>query len=87
MQAEQRSRAILLAQRVAGAGARRQSSSSSGSGIPGEEDALHHVEVLHEHVSLRLRAEVAHCVPDPQLDGTLQGGRGGLRGELEASEP
>lgn len=56
-------------------------------GIPGEEDALHHVEVLHEHVPLRLRAEVAHCVPDPQLDGTLQGGRGGLRGELVASEP
>lgn len=56
-------------------------------GLPGKEDAFHHIEVLHEHVTLRLGAEVAHCVPDSQLDGTLQSGRGGLWGELLASDP
>lgn len=47
---------------------------------PGEEDALHHVEVLHEHIPLGLGAQVAHGVADAQLDGPLQGGGGGLRG-------
>lgn len=56
-------------------------------GLPGKEDTLHHVEVLHEHVTLRLRAKVAHRVPDPQLDGTLEGGRGGLWGGVVASGP
>lgn len=41
--------------------------------IPGEKDALHHIEVLHQHVSLRLGAQVAHSVTDAQLDGTFQG--------------
>lgn len=40
---------------------------------PGEKDALHHVEVLHQHISLRFGAQVAHGVADPQLDGTFQG--------------
>lgn len=39
---------------------------------PGEEDALDHVEVLHEHVALGLGAEAAHGVSDAQLDGSLQ---------------
>ena len=46
--------------------------------LPGEEDALHHIEVLHEDVSLRLGAQVAHRVADAQLDGTFQGGGRGL---------
>lgn len=47
---------------------------------PGEKDALHHVEVLHQHISLRFGAQVAHGVADPQLDGTFQGWRCGLSG-------
>lgn len=47
-------------------------------GLPGEEDALHDVEVLHKHVSLWLGAQVAHGVANAQLDGPLQGGRRGL---------
>lgn len=45
---------------------------------PREKDALHHVEVLHQHISLRLGAQVAHCVTDAQLDGTFQGRGCGL---------
>ena len=48
--------------------------------IPGEEDALHHVEVLHQHVPLGLGAQVAHGVVDAQHDGPFQGGRRGLMG-------
>lgn len=40
---------------------------------PGEEDALHHIEVLHQHVSLGLGAQVSHCITDAQLDGAFQG--------------
>lgn len=40
---------------------------------PGEKDALHHVEVLHQDVSLGFGAQVAHRVADAQLDGTFQG--------------
>lgn len=56
-------------------------------GLPGEEDALHHVEVLHEHVSLWLGAQVAHSVANAQLDGPLQGGRCGLWGNAATSRP
>ena len=55
--------------------------------IPGKEDALHHVEVLHQHVPLGLGAQVAHGVVDAQHDGPLQGRRRGLMGgsgEMEA---
>lgn len=38
---------------------------------PWEKDALHHVEILHQHVSLRLGAQVAHGVTNAQLDGTF----------------
>lgn len=44
--------------------------------VPGEEDAFNHVEVLHEHISLGLGAEVANSISDTQLDGTFQS-RGG----------
>lgn len=43
---------------------------------PWKEDALDHVEVLHEHISLGFGAQVAHRVADAQLDRTSQG-RGG----------
>lgn len=56
-------------------------------GLPGEEDALHDVEVLHEHVTLRLGAQVAHGVADAQLDGPLQSGRCGLQGNAATSRP
>ena len=60
--------------------ARRVQRAWSGPGrVPGEEDALHHIEVLHEHVTLRLGAQVAHGVADAQLDGPLQGRGRGLR--------
>lgn len=59
---------------------------TAGANTPGEEDALHHVEVLHQHVPLRLGAQVADGVADAQLDGPLQGGGGGLEAErIEAS--
>ena len=45
---------------------------------PGEEDALHHVEVLHEDVSVGLGGQVSHRVADAQLDGSLQSRGGGL---------
>lgn len=45
---------------------------------PWEKDALHHVKVLHQHISLRLGAQVAHSVTNAQLDGTFQGRRCGL---------
>lgn len=45
-----------------------------------EEDALDHVEVLHQHVSLRFGAEVTNSVTDSQLDGSFQSRGGGLRG-------
>ena len=48
--------------------------------ILGKEDALHHIEVLHQHVSLWLGAQVAHGVSDAQLDSTFQGRGGGLEG-------
>lgn len=51
---------------------------------PGEEDAFHHIEVLHQHISLRLRAEVANSISNTQLDGPLQSRGGGL--EAEKSE-
>lgn len=40
---------------------------------PGQKDALHHVEVLHEHISVGLGGEVADCVANAELNGTLQG--------------
>lgn len=40
---------------------------------PWEKDALHHVKVLHQHISLRFGAQVAHSVTNAQLDGTFQG--------------
>lgn len=46
--------------------------------LPWEENALHHIEVLHQDISLWLGAQVADCVPDAQLDGPLQGGGSGL---------
>lgn len=59
---------------------------TAGANTPGEEDALHHVEVLHQHVPLRLGAQVADGVADAQLDGPLQGRGGGLEAErIEAS--
>lgn len=48
---------------------------------PGKEDAFHHVEVLHQHISLRLGAEVANSISNTQLDGPLQGRGGGLEAE------
>lgn len=45
---------------------------------PWEKDALHHVKVLHQHISLRFGAQVAHSVTNAQLDGTFQGWRCGL---------
>lgn len=45
---------------------------------PGEEDALHNVKVLHQHISLRLGAEGADSVANAQLDGPLQCRGGGL---------
>lgn len=45
---------------------------------PGQKDALHHVEVLHEHISVRLGGEVPHSVADPELNGPLQGRWRGL---------
>lgn len=56
-----------------------------GPGLPGKEDALYNIEVLHEHVALRLGAQVAHGVADAQLDGPLQGGGCGLWGNPAAS--
>lgn len=48
---------------------------------PREEDAFHHVEILHEDISLRLGAEVANSISDAQLDCPFQGRRGGLKTE------
>lgn len=45
---------------------------------PWKKDALDHVEVLHEHISLRLGAQVAHRVADAQLNRTSQSRRGRL---------
>lgn len=59
----------------------------AGPGLPGEEDALHDVEVLHEHVTFWLGAQIAHRVADAQLDGPLQGGGCGLQGNPAASRP
>lgn len=46
--------------------------------VPGQEDTLHHREVLHENIPVWLGAQVAHSVADAQLDGSFQGRRGGL---------
>lgn len=48
---------------------------------PGEEDAFNHIEVLHEHISLGLGAEVANSISNTQLDGPFQGWGGGLEAE------
>lgn len=40
---------------------------------PGQKDALHHVEVLHKHISVGLGGEVADCVANPELNRPLQG--------------
>uniref|UniRef100_A0A3B3BP11 Uncharacterized protein n=1 Tax=Oryzias melastigma TaxID=30732 RepID=A0A3B3BP11_ORYME len=53
---------------------------------PGEEEALHHLEVLQQHVSLRLLRQAAHRVRDAQLDGALHRGRGGLHRRGGGSE-
>lgn len=54
---------------------------------PWEKDALHHVKVLHQHISLRFGAQVAHSVTNAQLDGTFQGWRCGLsEAEVEGGE-
>lgn len=42
--------------------------------LPREKNALNHVEVLHEDISLWLGAQIADRVSDPQLDGALQSG-------------
>lgn len=47
-------------------------------GIPGQENALHHWEVLHENISVGFGAEISHSVTDAQLDGSFQGRRRGL---------
>lgn len=39
--------------------------------VPGEENALHYVEVLHEHVPLGLGAQISHRVADAKLDGSF----------------
>ena len=54
--------------------------------IPWKEDALHHIEVLHQHVPLGLGAQVAHGVVDAQHDGPFQGRRRGLTGGLGEME-
>lgn len=41
--------------------------------VPGQEDTLHHREVLHENVPVWFGAQVAHSVADAQLDGSFQG--------------
>lgn len=46
--------------------------------VPGQGDALHHREVLHENIPVWLGAQVSHSVADAQLDGSLQGRRCGL---------
>ncbi len=50
--------------------------------VPGQENALHHREVLHENISVWFRAEVSHSVTDAQLDGSFQGGRCGLTNKI-----
>lgn len=51
---------------------------STHTSAPGEEDAFHNVEILHQHISLRLGAEVANSITNTQLDGPLQSRGGGL---------
>lgn len=46
--------------------------------VPGQEDTLHHREVLHENIPVWFGAQVAHSVADAQLDGSFQGRRCGL---------
>ena len=41
--------------------------------VPGQEDALHHREVLHKNISVWFGAEVTHSVADAQLNGSFQG--------------
>lgn len=48
---------------------------------PGKENAFHNIEVLHQHVSLRLGTEVANGITNTQLDGPLQCRGGGLEAE------
>lgn len=60
---------------------RAQEHTSAHTNTPREEDAFHHIKVLHQHISLRLGAEVANSVSDTQLDGPLQGRGGGLEAE------
>lgn len=38
---------------------------------PGQKDTLHHVEVLHKHISVRLGGEVSHCIANTKLNGPL----------------
>lgn len=59
----------------------------TGAKAPGEENALHHVEVLHQHVPLGFGAQVADGVADAQLDGPLQSGGGRLEEEKRRCEP
>lgn len=54
---------------------------STHTSAPGEKNAFHNVEVLHQHISLRLGAEVANSITNAQLDGPLQGRGGGLEAE------
>lgn len=54
---------------------------STHTNTPGKEDAFHHIEVLHQHISLRLGAEIANGISNTQLDGPLQGRGGGLEAE------
>lgn len=42
--------------------------------VPGQEDALHHGEVLHENISVWLGAQVSHSVADAQLNGSFECG-------------
>lgn len=46
----------------------------SPSPLPWEKNALHHVKVLHQDISLWLGAQIAHSISNPQLDGPLQSG-------------
>lgn len=40
---------------------------------PREDDAFHHLKVLHEHIPVWLLGQAAHRVGNAQLDGIPQG--------------
>lgn len=42
--------------------------------LPRKEYTFDHIEILHQHISFGLRAEISYRVSNPQLNGSFESG-------------